>query len=143
MAFLQLSNNASVVLNWFVNLVTASQLLNYATVAFTYTRFYAALKRQGISRDSLPHKSFWQPYSAYYAFAGTFTMAFVGGYTVFLPGNWSIPSFLFSYTMIGIYPVLFMGWKIIHRTKWRNLEKIDFFESERTDIDRYERDFTE
>ncbi|KAF9448030.1 general amino acid permease AGP2 [Macrolepiota fuliginosa MF-IS2] len=143
MAFLQLSNNAAVVLNWFVNLVTASQLLNYATVAFTYTRFYAALKRQGISRDSLPHKSFWQPYSAYYALAGTFTMAFVGGYTVFLPGNWNIPSFLFSYTMIGIYPILFMGWKMIHRTKWRSLEEIDFFESERADIDRYERDFTE
>src|SRR5690349_9301361 len=41
---------------------------------------------------------------SYYAFAGTFTMAFVGGFTVFLPGNWSVPTFLFSYTMIGIYP---------------------------------------
>lgn len=60
LAFLQVSHNASVVLTWyvairncifgpylspdqslrFVNLVTASQLLNYATIAFTYIRFY-------------------------------------------------------------------------------------------------------
>lgn len=46
-------------------------------------------------------------------------MAFVGGYSVFLPGNWSIPSFLFSYTMIGVYPILFIAWKIIHRTEVR------------------------
>lgn len=54
--------------------------------------------------------------SRYYAFIGTLIMAFVGGYAVFLPGNWSIPSFLFSYTMIGIYPILFIGWKVTHRT---------------------------
>ncbi|KAG6889845.1 hypothetical protein C0995_014323, partial [Termitomyces sp. Mi166 len=40
LSFLQVSNNAAVVLQWFVNLVTASQLLNYAIIAFTYLRFY-------------------------------------------------------------------------------------------------------
>jgi amino acid transporter len=39
-AFLQVSNNAAVVLQWFVNLVTASQLLNYAIISFTYIKFY-------------------------------------------------------------------------------------------------------
>jgi amino acid transporter len=39
-AFLQVSNNAAVVLQWFVNLVTASQLLNYAIISFTYLKFY-------------------------------------------------------------------------------------------------------
>ena len=33
-----------------------------------------------------------------------FIMTFVGGYTVFLPGFWDIPTFLFSYTMIGVFP---------------------------------------
>uniref|UniRef100_A0A8H8CND0 Amino acid permease/ SLC12A domain-containing protein n=1 Tax=Psilocybe cubensis TaxID=181762 RepID=A0A8H8CND0_PSICU len=61
-SLLQLSNNAAVVIQWFVNLVTASQLMNYAIISFTYIRFHKALKAQGISRDSLPHKSFWQPF---------------------------------------------------------------------------------
>jgi amino acid transporter len=44
-------------------------------------------------------------------------MAFVGGYTVFLPGNWDVTNFIFSYAMIGILPILFIFWKIKNRTK--------------------------
>ncbi|ESK89853.1 general amino acid permease agp2 [Moniliophthora roreri MCA 2997] len=40
LAFLQASNNSATVLQWFVNLVTASQVLNWAIMAFTYIRFY-------------------------------------------------------------------------------------------------------
>ncbi|KAF9061914.1 general amino acid permease AGP2 [Rhodocollybia butyracea] len=141
LSFLQVSNNSAVVLQWFVNLVTASQLLNYAIICFTYLRFYQAMKVQGISRDTLPHKSFWQPFSGYYGFTGTFIMAFVGGYSVFLPGKWDIPSFFFSYTMIGILPVLFLYWKVYRRTQWRRLEDITFFEKERLLVDLDEEDY--
>ncbi|KAH9484385.1 General amino acid permease AGP2 [Psilocybe cubensis] len=145
-SLLQLSNNAAVVIQWFVNLVTASQLMNYAIISFTYIRFHKALKAQGISRDSLPHKSFWQPFCGqvsiyahtYYAFVATFTMAFVGGYTVFLPGRWDVPSFLFSYTMIAVVPLLFIYWKVRHSTEWQPLETMTFFEKERMLVDQYE-----
>lgn len=96
LSFLQVSNNAAVVLQWFVNLVTASQLLNYSAISLTYLCWYAALKAQGVSRDSLPYKSPWQPFAAWYSLCGCFVMTFVGGYTVFLPGNWDVPTFLFS-----------------------------------------------
>lgn len=52
-------------------------------------------------------------------------MAFVGGYEVFLPGNWDVPTFLFSYTMIGVFPVLYFGWKLLHRTHVRKADEID------------------
>ncbi|GLB34703.1 putative general amino acid permease [Lyophyllum shimeji] len=142
LSFLQVSNNAAVVLQWFVNLVTASQLLNYAIISYTYIRFHKALKAQGISRDSLPHKGFWQPFCGYYALVGTLTMAFVGGYTVFLPGRWDVPTFLFSYAMIGVVPVLFVFWKVLHRTQWRTLKSISLFEEERKEIDHYEESYT-
>lgn len=92
----------------------------------------------------------------YYAFAGTFIMAFIGGYTVFLPGNWDIPTFFFSYTMVGITPVLFLSWKIVHKTtvsmlhvmstpiiadilnQWRRAQDVTFFEKERIEVDQYE-----
>ncbi|KAF8077701.1 general amino acid permease AGP2 [Lyophyllum atratum] len=142
LSFLQVSNNAAVVLQWFVNLVTASQLLNYAIISFTYIRFHKALKSQGISRDSLPHKSYWQPFCGYYGLVGTLTMAFVGGYTVFLPGRWDVPTFLFSYAMIGIVPALFLLWKVIHKTTWRHPASVSFFEEERTEVDQYEESYT-
>jgi amino acid transporter len=96
LAFLQVSNDAAVVLQWFVSLVTASQLINFSVMCVTYLRFYAALKKQGVDRRSLPYRAMLQPYAAWYALAGTFVMTFVGGYTVFLPGKWDVPTFLFS-----------------------------------------------
>lgn len=98
LSFLQLSSNTAVVLDWFVSLVTASQLINFCAVCVSYLCFHRALKAQGISRDSLPYKAWFMPYAAWYAMVWTFVMAFVGGYTVFLPlpGYWNVPDFLFS-----------------------------------------------
>ncbi|KIY65293.1 general amino acid permease AGP2 [Cylindrobasidium torrendii FP15055 ss-10] len=141
LAFLQVSNNSAVVLQWFINLVTASQLLNFAFIAFTYLRFYYAMKAQGIDRSTLPHRSFWQPFCAYYSLIGCSVMALVGGYTVFLNGNWNIPNFLFSYMMIGVCPVLYVGWKLWHKTPFRALHEVTFFETEREQVDQYEENF--
>lgn len=90
LSFLQVSNNAAVVLTWFVSLVTASQLINFCVMAFTFLKWKKACEVQGLDRNTLPHTAFWQPFSAYYAFTGCFVMAFVGGYTVFLPGKFFI-----------------------------------------------------
>lgn len=164
----------------FVNLVTASQLLNYAIISLSYIRFHKvravipvpnpfipnhilqALKVQGISRDTLPYKTRFQPFCAYYGLVCTFVMAFVGGYTVFLPGNWDVPNFIFSYGMIGILPVLFIFWKLKNRTKvcalhvlvnstrvlmypfqWQDLSTMTFFDKERMVIDQYEEELSQ
>ena len=120
--------------------VTASQLINFCVMCFTYLRFKAALEAQGISRDSLPHKSFWQPYGTYYALVACFIMTFVGGYTVFLPGFWDIPTFLFSYTMIGVFPLLYVGWKLLHKTKWIKSSEADL-RKDLDDIEEYHRNY--
>ncbi|KAJ5787375.1 Amino acid/polyamine transporter I [Penicillium paradoxum] len=142
LSFLQVSNSAAVVLNWFVNLVTASQLINFSVVTFTFIRFKKAVEAQGIDRRTLPYRSWFQPYIAYFACACTTVMAFVGGYTVFLPGRWSVPTFLFSYTMIGVFPVLYFGWKFIHKTKFLKPEEVDLTTGV-PEIEEYTRDFIE
>ncbi|PGH08253.1 hypothetical protein AJ79_06039 [Helicocarpus griseus UAMH5409] len=140
LSFLQVSNDAAVVLDWFVSLVTASQLLNFCFIGVTFIHFKRALDAQGVSRDSLPYKGWFQPYLAYYACTGTLIMAFVGGYTVFLPGKWSIPTFFFSYTMIGVCPVLFVGWKLIKKSKYLKPHEVDLFRNV-AEIDDYTRNF--
>ncbi|BCR84919.1 putative general amino acid permease (Agp2) [Aspergillus chevalieri] len=142
LAFLQVSNSASVVINWFVNLVTASQLINFSVCTFTYIRFFKALKTQGFSRETLPYTSRFQPYLAYISLVCTTTMAFVGGYEVFLPGKWDVASFFFSYTMIGVFPILYVGWKLVHRTKFRRPEEVDLV-SGVEEIDDYTRNYVE
>ncbi|KAK4086763.1 general amino acid permease (Agp2) [Purpureocillium lilacinum] len=142
LAFLQLESNAAKVLDWFVSLVTASQLINFAVVCTTYLFWYKALRAQGISRDSLPYKAWLMPGAAWYGLVGTFVMAFVGGYTVFLPlpGQWSVPDFLFSYTMIPVFPILYFGWKIVHKTRILKPHEVDLLK-DKAEIDEYERNY--
>lgn len=105
--------------------VTASQLINFSVMSFTFIRFMAACKAQNLNRNSLPYTAPFMPYAAYYALIGTFTMVWVGGYPVFLKGKWSVPTFLFSYTMCAVFPVLFVGWKLLKRTRWLRPEEVD------------------
>ncbi|KAH0596041.1 hypothetical protein MHUMG1_05900 [Metarhizium humberi] len=140
LAFLQLSENAAVVLDWLVSLVTASQLINFSCVCISYLCFYRALQVQGISRDSLPYKAWLMPYGAYYALVATVIMVFVGGYPVFLPGRWSVADFLFSYTMLAVFPALYIGYKVIHKTKILKPEEIDLAKDLDT-IEDYERNY--
>jgi yeast amino acid transporter len=158
LSFLQVSNDAAVVLNWFVSLVslitsrvlsfadltqvTASQLINFSVMTFTFLKWKKACDVQGFDRKALPHTSFWQPYTAYYALVGTTIMAFVGGYTVFLDGFWDVPNFLFSYLMIAVFPILFFGWKFLKKTKWRKPEEVDLAPRELLDeIEAYEANY--
>ena len=94
-------------------------------MTFTFLRFMKACEVQGLSRDDLPYKGVLQPYLAWYALSGCFVMAFVQGYPVFLPGKWSVPTFLFSYTMLAVFPLLFLAWKLLKRTKWLKPEDVD------------------
>lgn len=140
LSFLQVSQGSAVVLSWFVSLVTASQLINYSVVCCTYIRFHRALAAQGISRDSLPYKGYFQPYASYYALVATLLFTFVGGYTVFLPGNWDVPSFLFSYASVAAFPILYFGWKMIHKTSIYPPAKIDL-KQDLNEIEEYTRNY--
>ncbi|THY25315.1 amino acid permease [Aureobasidium pullulans] len=140
LAFLQVSSNAATVLKWFINLVTASQLINYAVMCMTFICWKRACDAQGFDRNSLPFKGWGQPYLAWYGFIGCTVMAFVGGYTVFLPGKWDVPTFIFSYFMIGLFPVLFVGWKLIKKTKWTPATQVDL-RGEVEEIEEYQASF--
>lgn len=140
LSFLQLGQNSAVVLQWFVNLVTASQLINFSVMCFTFICFKKACEAQGLDRKTLPYCGFLQPYLAYYGLIGTFIMTFVGGYTVFLPGSWDVPSFLFSYLMVGVFPVLYIGWKLIKKTKFRKPHEVDLYK-DLDEIEEYHRNY--
>ncbi|KAK0434866.1 uncharacterized protein EV420DRAFT_1488369, partial [Desarmillaria tabescens] len=141
------SNDTSKVLEWFVSLTAATQ----------------ALEAQGISRSSLPFRSILQPFCgyilsslslvkadhvrSYYAFGFTLIMPFILGYSVFMPGNWDTTTFFFSYTIIGVLPILFIVLEgptsySVSLTIYVQLirpKEVTFFEEERKIIDDYER----
>lgn len=142
LSFLQLGRQSAVVLTWFVSLITASQLINFSVMTFTFTRFYHACRVQGFDRALLPYTGYGQPYAAYYALVCTFVMTFVGGYPVFLAGHWDLPSFLFSYLMVFLFPILYVGWKLLKRTQVVRAHEADLV-SGVAEIEQYTQEFVD
>lgn len=85
------------------------------------------MKAQGVSRDSLPWKSPFQPFTAWYGFVGSTIITFVAGFPVFLKGNWSTSNFIASYIGIPIFIVPIIVWKLWHKTKFERASTIDLW----------------
>lgn len=118
LAYLSLgTGGASQAFSWLMNLSTVAGLIAWATLCFCYIRFHAAMKAQGVSRDSLPWKSPFQPYTAWYGFVGASIITLITGFPVFLKGNWSTADFIASYIGIPIFIVPIVVWKLLHKTQ--------------------------
>lgn len=98
LSFLQVSNGSNVVLGWLINLVTAGGVINYLVMSVTYIFFYRACKAQGLDRNTLPYKGWFQPYSAYLGAAWMTMIVFCYGYTSFAP--FSVSNFFIFYTLL-------------------------------------------
>ncbi|KAI0020433.1 amino acid permease [Xylariomycetidae sp. FL0641] len=118
LAFLQVDSSSAEVLTYLVDLITCCQLINYCMTCVTYLHFHAALQKQGVSRDSLPYKGRFQPYTAYVAIFMTTLVALLLGYDVFIWGGWDVMWFFLDYAMIGFFIVLFALYKVIRRTRY-------------------------
>ena len=143
LAFTQLSSSAADTLSYLVDLVTSCQLINYLCTAITYRHFFSSLKKQGICRDSLPYKGRFQPYTSYFAMAGTTFMLLAAGYDLFITGGWSIKWFFLDYGMIGFFIVLAVGWKVVRRSSYVRPGTADLtIGGLKDEIDQYEALFT-
>lgn len=118
LAYLSLgSGGAAQAFTWLLNLSTVAGLIAWATLCVCYIRFYAAMKKQNVSRDTLPWQAPFQPYAAWVGFIGSVIITLVAGFPVFLKGNWDTSSFVASYIGIPIFIVPIICWKLWHRTK--------------------------
>lgn len=55
------------------------------------------------------------------------TAQFFSGYTVFFTGAWSAADFITNYLPVMMFPVLWIGYKLIRRTKMVRKEEMDFY----------------
>ncbi|KAI7181612.1 amino acid permease [Hortaea werneckii] len=140
LALLNVSDNTTDVMGYFVSLVTTNQLLNYTATCVTYIHFYHALKKQGISRNDLPYKGRLQPYSAYIGMVATTVMILLLGFSVFFPGQWSVKWFFLNYTFVAVFPIAFIAWKVVNKTTYQRLGTADLtLGGDVLEIDDYEK----
>ncbi|RAL02271.1 putative amino acid permease [Aspergillus ibericus CBS 121593] len=128
LAYLSLgSGGPSQAFTWLLNLSTIAGLIAWATLSLCYIRFYQAMKAQGVSRDTIPWKSPFQPYTAWVGFIGSTIITLVAGFPVFLKGNWSTADFFASYVGIPIFIVPIILWKVFKRTEFVRLSNMDLW----------------
>lgn len=140
LSFLSVSSASSQVITWFVDLITAGGLIDYIVMNITFICYYRACKVQGVDRKKMPYYGWFQPYGAYLAMVIQVLICFFYNYTAFRP-EWSVETFFRGYTMQIVAPVLFIGWKLIKRTRWVRPHEVDLVWEAPT-IDRYEERFT-
>ncbi|KAH3666737.1 hypothetical protein OGAPHI_003186 [Ogataea philodendri] len=111
LALLTLNSTAEQVFNWLMNLTTVFGFLCWAMIDYAFVRYYYALKKQGIDRQSLPiFQSPLQPYSAIFAIFILVLITITQGFTAFMP--WDTQNFFAAYVSIIIYAVFWIGYKI-------------------------------
>ncbi|KZZ89358.1 Amino acid/polyamine transporter I [Moelleriella libera RCEF 2490] len=137
LVYLNVNNRSAEVFFWISNLSAVSTLLVWASVCYTYVRFYKGLQAQGVSRDTLPYRSPFQPYLAYFGIVFCSVVALFNGFDAFFPGKFSAKSFVPPYIDIPIFIALFVGYKLIKGTKLVGLSEMDLW-SGKAEIDSLE-----
>jgi amino acid transporter len=127
LVYLNVSSNSSDVFFWISNLSSVSTLVVWTSISITYIRFHKGMKYHGIPRSSLPFRAPFQPYLAWFSCLFSSIVALFNGFDCFFPRKFSAQSFVPPYIDIPIFACLFLGYKIIYRTKFVKLEEMDFF----------------
>lgn len=115
LAFLNLSEDGTVVFDWLLNIVAVAGLISWSLINVCHLRFMSALKFKGISRTELPYAAPFQPYLSWFGFFFNVLIVLTSGFTVFM--EWSTSDFFASYISVILFVVLFVAHKVIFRTK--------------------------
>ncbi|KAL8700150.1 MAG: hypothetical protein Q9224_001092 [Gallowayella concinna] len=125
LTYMSCSSGAAEVFQWFQNLVTIANLFTWMSVSIAYIRFHAALKAQGVDRNTLVFKSPFQPYTAYFSLCFFAMITLFNGFYVF--GPFDVNGFVTAYVGIPIYFALYTFWKVFKRTKFVKSHEADIY----------------
>lgn len=123
LGFLNLSNDGTVVFNWFMNISSIAGFITWACINFCHLRFMRALTARGINRQTLPYMAPLQPYLSYWGLFFNVLIILTQGFTAFIP--WDTANFFIAYISLIIFAVLFFGHKLIFKTKMVDLYAAD------------------
>lgn len=145
LVYLAVSNSASVVFGWFINITTLAGMIGWIVIEITYIRFYNALKQQGYSRNGmsppvtidmsgrlltprteLPYKGPLQPYISYFTLVLISLIVIFSGFDVFVKSNFTAAGFVTCYLNVAIFAVLYIFFKVALKSKVLKLSEIDF-----------------
>ncbi|CAH0045288.1 unnamed protein product [Clonostachys solani] len=123
LGFMNLSENGTVVFNWFLNIISVAGFIAWAIINYCHIRFMRALAAQNIPRSDLPYNAPLQPYLSWYGLFFNILIILTNGFEVFM--NWDTSAFFTKYVSLLIFFVLLIGHKLWKRTKLVPLNEVD------------------
>jgi len=127
LAFMGVHAGSGKVFNWFANMTSVAGLMTWFGICWTYIRFHAGMKAQGIDRKTLPFSSPLQPYAAWYAAISCPVICLFSGWDVFLRGHWNTANFITNYFPFALFPVLYITAKYWTRVPAVRPVDMDFY----------------
>jgi len=140
LVFLNVSASSAKVFTWFVNLVSTAGALTWMCIAYCHIRFMKALKAHGMTREDLPYRAPFQPWGSWFALIATAIITLFKGFDTFIP--FKSDTFVTSYIGIPIFLVLWLGYRILYRSKLIPPKEVDLVTGLRQ-IDEEEEKFLE
>lgn len=126
LTYMSCSSGANTVFVWFQNLTTISTLFTWVSICISYIMFKKALEAQGVDRNTLVFKSPFQPYVCWIALVFFSLIIFFNGFDAIAP-SFNYQGFITDYIGVPIYFGLYLFWKVLKRSKWRNPAEADIY----------------
>jgi len=123
LAFLNLSHSGGTVFNWFMSMSGVAGFITWSCINGSHIMFMHALAVRGIPRETLPYRSMWQPFFAWYGLGFNILIIFTQGFVSFIP--WDTQKFFINYVSVILFVVLYMGHKVIMQTQFIKPEEAD------------------
>jgi amino acid transporter len=123
LAFMNLSDQGGSVFNWFVNIIGVAGLITWLCINLCHLRFMRALTAQNMRRNELPYVAPWQPWLAWYGAFFNALVVITQGFAAFIP--WDTTDFFVAYVSLILFVVLYVGHKLLYRTKLIPLAEVD------------------
>lgn len=123
LAFLNLSSGGGEVFTWLLNITGIAGFISWCCISICHLVFMRAVRARGISRDSLAFRAPMQPYLTVYGLFFCVLILLTNGFTVFI--RWSTSNFFAAYVSVILFIVLYVGHKVLLRTKFVALADID------------------
>ncbi|KAK8053301.1 Arginine permease CAN1 [Apiospora saccharicola] len=123
LAYMNLSESGGDVFNWLLNVTAIAGFITWSCISISHLRFMKALAANGSSREILPYRAPLQPYLSYFGLFFCVLILLTNGFTAII--NWSASDFFAAYISLILFVLLFVGHKVIMRTKPVKLADVD------------------
>ncbi len=133
LSMMNVSTGAGQAYTYIVNLSGVSTFIVWGAISFTHIRFRSAWKAQGFDPATLPFRSLGYPWNAYFGLGANIFLALVQGWTTLAP--FDAGTFVDAYILLPLFVLIYLGYKLIWRTRFWKLEDIDLLSGRRRDLD--------